>query len=41
MDNDEDFETCRCCGTPLAGSDHCPLCGCEHFEEREDCPLVR
>lgn len=25
---------CRCDGTPMHGSDHCPECGCEEFEER-------
>ena len=24
---------CRCCNTDLKGSDHCPSCGCEEFEE--------
>ncbi len=24
---------CRCCGTPMQGSDHCPECGCEEYEE--------
>lgn len=24
---------CRCCGTELGGSDHCPACFCEEFEE--------
>ena len=28
--------TCRCDGVDLAGSDHCPHCGCEEFEET--CP---
>lgn len=25
--------TCRCCDTAMQGSDHCPECGCEEFEE--------
>lgn len=24
---------CRCCGAGMEGSDHCPECGCEQFEE--------
>jgi hypothetical protein len=24
-----DDETCRCCGSPMRDSDHCPFCGCE------------
>ena len=24
---------CRCCGTDMEGSDHCPECYCEEFEE--------
>jgi hypothetical protein len=24
---------CRCCSTDMAGSDHCPECGCEEYEE--------
>lgn len=27
-------ETCRCDGEPLNGSDHCPCCYCEQYEER-------
>lgn len=38
---DEGLQLCRCCQTPLADADHCPLCGCEEFEEREDCAFVR
>lgn len=26
--------TCRCCDTAMDGSDHCPECGCEEFEEQ-------
>ena len=26
--------TCRCCNTAMMGSDHCPRCFCEEFEER-------
>lgn len=26
--------TCRCDGVRMEGSDHCPECGCEEFEER-------
>jgi len=25
---------CRCDGEQMNGSDHCPRCGCEEFEER-------
>jgi hypothetical protein len=25
---------CRCCGTDMEGSDHCPKCFCEEYEER-------
>lgn len=25
---------CRCDGEPMRGSDHCPSCFCEEFEER-------
>lgn len=27
---------CRCDGTEMNGSDHCPSCFCEEFEERCD-----
>ncbi|MGV0985098.1 MAG: hypothetical protein ACOYB2_11115 [Limnohabitans sp.] len=30
-------EFCRCDGTPMNGSDHCPACFCEQFEERDGC----
>ena len=26
-------QRCRCCNTPMGGSDHCPECGCEEYEE--------
>lgn len=29
---------CRCEGEPMNGSDHCPECGCEEFEERCEWP---
>lgn len=35
------MDVCRCDGTPLGDSDHCPLCGCEEYEERGDCPEAR
>ena len=28
------MDKCRCDGTPMNGSDHCPDCFCEQFEER-------
>lgn len=31
-------DECRCCGEYMEGSDHCPACGCEEYEERPDCP---
>lgn len=35
------MDVCRCDGTPLGNSDHCPLCGCEEYEERGDCEHAR
>jgi hypothetical protein len=26
-------QACRCCSTDMGGSDHCPQCGCEEYEE--------
>jgi hypothetical protein len=33
MDESVFDNTCRCDGVRMEGSDHCPECGCEEFEE--------
>ncbi len=33
----DSFTRCRCCLALMRGSDHCPQCGCEEYEESFDC----
>lgn len=32
-----DRDRCRCCDAPLGDTDHCPVCGCEEYEEDPGC----